>query len=106
MKKLLMIALIAFGAPANADNQEECNRTVEELFYYVLAGAPFEVLKMRFNLHKDKMTDPDDLMLLMFDQIYLAIGEEKFVGQKPDRSTIAYIKSSVCSDYLVKDMWK
>lgn len=106
MKKLLLIALIAFGAPANADNQETCNRLVQDLFYYALGGAPFEVLEMRFNLDRDEMSDPDTLMMLVFDQIFLKIGEDRLIGREPNLVTLEYAKGGVCSDTFVKGFFK
>ena len=108
MKKLLLIALIAFGAPAFAEPEKSCQMTTLALYQRAIAGADRELLKYTLeDQYKNllSMTDSSSLEYLynmLMGDIYADIGTKKIYKEPLDgESVFKFIKSTCSHDYML-----
>ena len=82
MKKLLLIALIAFGAPTQSFALDPCGYAYRSLADLIFGGAPYEVLQswfagnMREAFEKEEL-NYDARFEVATEEIYALIGERK-----------------------------
>ena len=112
MKKLLMIALIAFGAPAFAEPEKSCQMTTLALYQRAIAGADRELLKYTLEDQYENflsMTDPSALKYLynmLMGDIYADIGRKKIYKEPLDEGSVFQFISSTCSHDYFLDFFK
>ena len=107
MKKLLLIALIAFGAPVYADGKEKCLSLTADLYAFAVAGAPYDLMQKHISDYKDAMLQKEEAMLqFMLTHIYRDIGWTKIDGGQPNRRTLKFISDKTCSEARVVFEWK
>ena len=105
MKKLLLIALMTFGAPASGDNFKLCQDFSADLFTTALSGAPWEVVEKVFSMYEgDIQPHPESIEEIGKSMLYIihtSIGTALAQNTPVDEDLFREILKTTCSKTMV-----